>query len=213
MSSMARTRSALAAGSGVVRGFAAAGAASRWLAVSIVRHDVEPGSPSQTVSQPLRPRFRRKPDHALHRVPCKRLTPDNSFEVWSNVKLNISQSDLNSALSRGGGLSKPGVADRKNLFSDEILQDPYPTYARLARGRSDALCGSCRQMVGVVDFQPRGVLFDRERPAAFREAREADAVAPADQPPGRIQRTRAHAGPVADLHGPAGAHPPAQTSQ
>jgi cytochrome P450 len=28
-------------------------------------------------------------------------------------------------------LSKPGVADRKNLFSGEILQDPYPTYARL----------------------------------------------------------------------------------
>ncbi len=28
-------------------------------------------------------------------------------------------------------MSKPSVADRKNLFSDEILQDPYPTYARL----------------------------------------------------------------------------------
>ncbi len=28
-------------------------------------------------------------------------------------------------------MSKPSVADRKNLFSEEILQDPYPTYARL----------------------------------------------------------------------------------
>ena len=28
-------------------------------------------------------------------------------------------------------MSKPSVANRKNLFSEEILQDPYPTYARL----------------------------------------------------------------------------------
>ena len=34
--------------------FAAAGSASQWLALSILRHHVEPGSPSQTVSQPQR---------------------------------------------------------------------------------------------------------------------------------------------------------------
>ena len=34
-------------------GSAAAGAASRWLAVSIVRRDVEPGSPPPGISQPL----------------------------------------------------------------------------------------------------------------------------------------------------------------
>jgi len=28
-------------------------------------------------------------------------------------------------------LSKPSVVDKKSLFSEEILQDPYPTYARL----------------------------------------------------------------------------------
>ena len=54
MSSIRPKSRTLAAGSGGVRGSAAAGAASRWLAVSIVRHDVEPGSPPQTVSQPLR---------------------------------------------------------------------------------------------------------------------------------------------------------------
>ena len=59
---------ALAAGSAIVREFTAAGAASRWLEVSIVRHDVEPGSPPQTISQPLRRRFRAESDHALCHV-------------------------------------------------------------------------------------------------------------------------------------------------
>jgi hypothetical protein len=39
------------AGSCVLRESAAAGATSRWLAVSILRDDVEPGSPPPTVSQ------------------------------------------------------------------------------------------------------------------------------------------------------------------
>ena len=59
----------LAAGSGIVRDSAAAGAASRWLEMPIVRHDVEPGSPSQTVSQPRRRRFRRKSDYSVRRMP------------------------------------------------------------------------------------------------------------------------------------------------
>ena len=53
MRSIRPKSAALAAGSGVVRGSTPAGAASRWLAVSIMRHDVEPGSPPPTVSQPL----------------------------------------------------------------------------------------------------------------------------------------------------------------
>jgi hypothetical protein len=48
---------ALAAGPDIVRESAAAGPASRWLAVSIVRHDVESGGAPQTVSEPLRGRF------------------------------------------------------------------------------------------------------------------------------------------------------------
>src|ERR1019366_5797662 len=69
----------LAAGSLVVRTSAAAGPASRWLAVSIVRHDVELGDPPQTVSQPLWPRLRREPHHALHAVPC----PHPSLKNWA----------------------------------------------------------------------------------------------------------------------------------
>jgi hypothetical protein len=44
---------ALAAGPDVVRESSAADPVSRWLEVSIVRQHVEPGSPSQTVSQPF----------------------------------------------------------------------------------------------------------------------------------------------------------------
>ena len=69
MSSIGPKAHVLAAGSGVVRESAAAGAASRWLEVSIVRHDVEPGSSPQTVSQPLRRRFRREPDYSVQRLP------------------------------------------------------------------------------------------------------------------------------------------------
>ena len=68
-------------------------------------------------------------------------------------------------------------------------------------------------MGGMVDLQPRRVLLDRERPQAFRKTRAADAIASAAQPPGRVQRTSAHARSVADFHGPAGAHPAAQTSE
>jgi hypothetical protein len=46
-----------------------AGAASRRLEMSIVRSDVESGSPSQTVSQPLWLRFGRKPDHPVCFLP------------------------------------------------------------------------------------------------------------------------------------------------
>src|ERR1035438_5167377 len=42
---------------------------SRWLALSVVRHNGEPGSPSQGILKPLGPRLRTKPDHALLRVP------------------------------------------------------------------------------------------------------------------------------------------------
>jgi hypothetical protein len=34
-----------------------------------MRHDVEPGSPPSTVSQPVRRRFRVEPDHAVYSVP------------------------------------------------------------------------------------------------------------------------------------------------
>jgi len=63
--------SRLATGCVVVREAAAAGAASRWLEVSIVRCDVKLGGSPQPVSQPLRPRFRRQPNHALRPVPCR----------------------------------------------------------------------------------------------------------------------------------------------
>ena len=68
-------------------------------------------------------------------------------------------------------------------------------------------------MGGMVDFQSRRVLLDRERPEAFRKAREADVIASPAQPPVRVQRTRTNAKFVADFHGPAGAYAAAQTSQ
>ena len=45
------------------------GAASRWLAVSILRHHVEPGGPPQTVSEPLQSRLRGELDHAVRGMP------------------------------------------------------------------------------------------------------------------------------------------------
>jgi hypothetical protein len=69
--------SAIAIRSGVVRSSASAGSASRCLAVSTVWHHVEPGSPPQTVSQPLGPRFRRKPDHTLCLLPRRDAFPES----------------------------------------------------------------------------------------------------------------------------------------
>jgi hypothetical protein len=69
--------SAIAIRSGVVRSSASAGSASRCLAVSIVWHHVEPGSPPQIVSQPLGPRFRRKPDHTLCLLPRRDASPES----------------------------------------------------------------------------------------------------------------------------------------
>lgn len=43
--------------------------------VSIVRHHVKPRSPSQTVSESLRPRLRREPDHALRGMPRQSAPP------------------------------------------------------------------------------------------------------------------------------------------
>jgi hypothetical protein len=48
---------------------AATGPGPRWLEVSVLRHDVEPGSPSQTVSQPVGLRHRSEPDHSLLGMP------------------------------------------------------------------------------------------------------------------------------------------------
>ena len=42
------------------------GFASRWLALSILWHYDELGSPSRAVSQPLGPRLRGEPDYALY---------------------------------------------------------------------------------------------------------------------------------------------------
>jgi hypothetical protein len=41
----------------------------RWLAVSIVRHDVNLGSPPQGISQPLGGRLRRESDHGMRCMP------------------------------------------------------------------------------------------------------------------------------------------------
>jgi len=63
---------ALAAGCSGLRESAAVGAASRWLALSIVWHDGEPRGTPRGISQPRRPRYRGEPNHALHEVPCMR---------------------------------------------------------------------------------------------------------------------------------------------
>lgn len=63
---------ALALGSSGVRESAAAGTASRSLAMSIVRRDVEPGGPSHAISQSVGRRFRGKSDHTLLRMPRER---------------------------------------------------------------------------------------------------------------------------------------------
>jgi hypothetical protein len=49
---------------------------SRWLEMSSVWHDVEPGGAPQTVSESLRPRFRRKPDHTVCLLPWRDAFPD-----------------------------------------------------------------------------------------------------------------------------------------
>jgi hypothetical protein len=56
----------------VVRKSAPADIASRRLEMSVVRHDVKPGSPSQRIPQPVRRRFRAEPDNTLHCVPILR---------------------------------------------------------------------------------------------------------------------------------------------
>jgi hypothetical protein len=65
-----------------VRGSSAADPASRRLAMSIVWRDVEPGSSPQTVSQPLWPRLRREPDHALLRVSFLRSRTGGIARGW-----------------------------------------------------------------------------------------------------------------------------------
>ena len=60
---------ALAAGFAVVRGTAATSATSGWLAVSILRHDVEFRSAPQGITQSSGRRFREELDHALRGVP------------------------------------------------------------------------------------------------------------------------------------------------
>src|ERR1019366_6048615 len=60
------------AGPLVVRKSTPADPASRQLEVSILWHHVQPRSPSQTASQPLRRRFGGELDYALLHVPCIR---------------------------------------------------------------------------------------------------------------------------------------------
>jgi hypothetical protein len=43
--------------------------------VSIVRHDVEPGSSPQKLSQPIRQRFRREFDYLLQSMPLRHSSP------------------------------------------------------------------------------------------------------------------------------------------
>ena len=65
----------LAAGPLVVRKSAPADPASRWLAVSILRHDVEPGGAPQGIPQPLGGRLRGELDHALRSMPRQIASP------------------------------------------------------------------------------------------------------------------------------------------
>jgi hypothetical protein len=66
----------LPVGSHALRKTAAADPASRRLAVSVLRHDVESGSSPPTVSQPLQT-MQKKTDHAGHRLPRHRAPPQN----------------------------------------------------------------------------------------------------------------------------------------
>jgi hypothetical protein len=60
----------LSPGSGVVRKSSAADPATRQLAVSIVRHDVQLRGPLQAFPQPFWPRLRTEPDYALLCMSC-----------------------------------------------------------------------------------------------------------------------------------------------
>jgi hypothetical protein len=102
----------LAARPVIVPKSAPADPASRRLAVSIVRHHVEPRSPSQTVSESLRPRLRREPDHALLHVPCIRSRPDGITRSWP-LRANRQRHSLREKSPRsvrpfrGGALRSP----------------------------------------------------------------------------------------------------------
>src|SRR5271166_3068310 len=102
---------------------------------------------------------------------------------------------------------------QKSCFQRPNSAGPVSDIRSLAQRRPVTLLGYWWQMGGMVDFQPRRVLLHCQRPQTFRKTREADVIAFAAEPPGRVQRTRAHAELVADFHGSAGAHPAAQTSQ
>ena len=53
---------------------------------------------------------------------------------------------------------------KKVVFSDEVVQNPYPTYGRMhEEGPLHYV-----EVGGVVDFRPCRVLLDRQRPQAIR---------------------------------------------
>ena len=73
------------------------------------------------------------------------------------------------------------VPPKKILFSDEILQDPYPTYARLHEEGPLHYLDVGGKWASMVDFQPRRVRLDRQRPQAFRKTRAADVLVSSDR--------------------------------
>jgi hypothetical protein len=80
-----------------------------------MRHDVEPRSPSQTVSQPLRSRLRRESDHAL----CQVSRPRSRDLIKRKGKRSVHRA-LQPPMQEGHKY-RPGR-------HGDFLTDPPPTY-------------------------------------------------------------------------------------
>ncbi len=83
-------------------------------------------------------------------------------------------------------MSKVFAPAKKVVFSDEILQDPYPTYARLhEEGPLHFLdVGSKFAVWSIISHSECSSIAKDPRLSAKRA--QTDAIASANQPPGRV---------------------------
>ena len=68
--------------------------------------------------------------------------------------------------------------DKKAVFTEEVIQDPYPTYARMhEEGPLHYVDVGNKWAVWSI-FSHAECSVDRKRPEAFRKTREANVIAP-----------------------------------
>ena len=83
-------------------------------------------------------------------------------------------------------MPKLSATQKKVVFSDDVLQDPYPTYARMHEEGPLHYVDVGGKVGCLGDFQPCRMFRHREGSQAFRQARETDAIVSAPQSAGGI---------------------------